>query len=522
MPTQKSLENLKKGEATRFQTGDAQVEIARKGGIASNEARRKKANMAAIARQIADAPITSTENVAALTALGVAEEDQNGSAMVVAGLYGKALTGDDKAYDRWMELTERGQKDDVRYELPARVMAKDFVDINRQIVPNMSYIFKGGRGSTKSSFVSVKIIELIKNNPNIHACVVRKVAGTIKDSVFTQLKWAIHELGLDDEFQAKSNPFEIIYKPTGQIIYFRGCDDPTKLKSIKPPFGHIGILWVEERDQLNGSEEERSIRQSVLRGGDNAYFFASYNPPKSRSNWVNQELLEDDQHRVVHNSNYLDVPPEWLGQMFLDDAEHLKEVNPEAYEHEYMGIPNGDGGAVFDNIECRKITDKEIERFDHIYQGADWGYYPDAYAFIRMHYDRARETLYFIDEIYNHKTSNEENARLIREKGYTDAYITCDSAEPKSVADFRACGLPAQEAVKGPGSVDYGMKWLQNRKIVIDPERTPNAYKEFTNYEYMRDKDGNVISGYPDGDDHVISAVRYGMERVFKKYGSKA
>lgn len=522
MPTQKSLENLKKGKATQFKSGAIAAENGKKGGIAYGQNARKRANMAAIARQIADAPITNEKNRAVIKSMGVDDEDINGSAMVVAGIYKKAASGDDKAYDRWMQLTEAGAKGEKPFELPARIIGKDFVDINRQILPNMSYIFKGGRGSTKSSYISEKIVELIKNNPNIHCCIVRKVAGTIKDSVFTQMKWAIHELGLEDEFQAKSNPFEIIYKPTGQIIYFRGCDDPTKLKSIKPPFGYIGILWIEERDQLNGQEEERSIRQSVLRGGDNAYFFASYNPPKSRSNWVNKELAEIDQRRVVHTSNYQNVPVEWLGQMFIDDAEHLKEVNPKAYEHEYMGIPNGDGGSVFDNIVDREITDKEIDWFDHIYMGVDWGFYPDPFVFIRLHYDRKKETIYLIDELYLNKTSNEEAARLIREKGYTETFITCDSAEPKSVADFRACGLSAQAAMKGAGSVEYGIKWLLNRKIVIDKRRTPNAYKEFINYEYMRDKDGNVISGFPDKDNHVIDAVRYALERVYKKYGSNA
>lgn len=119
----------------------------------------------------------------------------------------------------------------------------------------------------KSSYVSLKVVELLKNNPTMHACVLRKVVGTLKDSVFSQIKWAIHALGLDDEFQCKANPIEIVCKKTGQIIYFRGCDDPIKLKSIKPPFGYIGILWIEERDQLSGAEEERSVKQSVLRGG---------------------------------------------------------------------------------------------------------------------------------------------------------------------------------------------------------------------------------------------------------------
>ena len=157
--------------------------------------------------------------------------------------------------------------------------------------------------------------------------------------------------------------------------------------------------------------------------------------------------------------------------------------------------------------------------FDHIYQGADWGWFPDPFAFIRVHYDRARETVYFIDEIYKNKLSNEESAGIIMERGYNDTFITCDSAEPKSVADYRAMRLPAKEAVKGPGSVEYGMKWLQRRTLVIDRKRTPHAYDEFVNYEYERDKDGEIISGYPDEKNHLIDAARYALERVYRRMG---
>ena len=412
--------------------------------------------------------------------------------------------------------------DESPFELPARVVGEAFVQINRHIKPNMDYIFKGGRGGLKSSNISLLVVDLIKNNPNIHACVVRKVAGTLRDSVFAQIKWAINILGLDDEFSVRVSPLEITHKRTGQTIYFRGCDDPIKLKSIKPPFGYIGILWIEEEDQLNGPEEERSVKQSVLRGGAESYFFASYNPPKSKASWVNKRLLEVNDKRVVHTSSYLQADPEWLGQKFLDDAAHLKEVNPAAYEHEYLGVPNGDGGNVFEYVEVRKITDEEMKRMDRIYQGVDWGWYPDQFAFLRTYYNAAQEKIYLLDELYVNKTPNEQTGQWIINHGYGDYVIICDSAEPKSVNDFRDMGLPARGAAKGPGSVEYGFKWLQRRTLVIDPRRTPNAYREIIEYEYDRDKDGNVISGYPDGNDHAISALRYAYEPLFNKRGTSA
>ena len=381
------------------------------------------------------------------------------------------------------------------------------------------YDFSGGRGSLKSSTVSVLVPLLLINNPGTHALVLRKVANTIRDSVYAQYIWAIGELGMAAYWEAKVSPMELIYKPTGQKIMFRGADDPMKIKSITVPFGYIAVTHFEEKDQFAGRAEIRTILQSTMRGGSKYWNFESYNPPISRDNWANKDSLEERADRLCHKSTYLQAPPEWLGEQFLAEAEHLKATDERAYQHEYLGIPVGTGGNVFDNLELREITDEEMSHFDHIYQGVDYGWFPDPFAFIRLHYDRSRETIYLMDEIYQNKLTNEASGNIIIQRGYKDAYITCDSAEPKSVADYRAMGLPAKAAVKGPGSVDYGMKWLQRRKIVIDRKRTPNAYNEFVNYEYERNKDGDIISGYPDANNHLIDATRYALERISRQMG---
>ena len=387
------------------------------------------------------------------------------------------------------------------------------------------YILPGGRGSTKSSGISCIIPELLRNNPDMHALVLRKVGNTIKDSVYAQLKWAISKQKLDKDFRFKTSPFEITYKPTGQKIYFRGADDPLKIKSIKPEFGYIGIIWFEELDQFSGPEEVRNIQQSAIRGGDKAYKFKSFNPPRSKNSWANayteEAEFKDDAAVVVH-STYKDVPKDWLGEQFLNDAEHLKEVNPDAYENEYMGVANGNGGNVFEYIEERTITDDEISQMDRIYAGVDFGWYPDQYCYLRTYYDAAREKIYLIDELYVNKWSNDKTAKWIKQKGYDDYTMICDSAEPKSINDYRDEGLPARGAVKGPGSIEYGFKFLQTKTIVMDPNRTPNACKEIKAYEYPRDKDGNIISGYVDGNDHAISALRYAYEPLFNKRGYHA
>lgn len=406
----------------------------------------------------------------------------------------------------------------------SEMLAPVFYDFAKDVMRHghTHYDIRGGRGSLKSSTVSLLVPQLLIANPNTHALVLRKVANTLRDSVFNQYMWAIAELGMAGLWYAKVSPMEIIYRPTGQKIMFRGADDPMKIKSIKVPFGYIAVTHFEEKDQFSGRAEIRTILQSTMRGGDKFWNFESYNPPISRDNWANVDSAEDKPNRLCHISTYLDAPKSWLGEEFLNEAEYLKQTDERAYQHEYLGLPVGTGGNVFERLELREITDDEIKRFDRIYQGIDFGWYPDPFCFIRIYYDVARETLYLIDEHYVNKTSNEDNAAWIRERHYNDFPITCDSAEPKSIADLRASGLDARNAIKGPGSVEYGMKWLQRRKIVIDKRRTPNAYKEIVGYEYERNKDGEIISGYPDKNNHAIDAIRYGMEPVFRLYGVKA
>lgn len=385
------------------------------------------------------------------------------------------------------------------------------------------YDLSGGRGSLKSTFVSVMVPLLIVQHPEIHALVLRKVNNTIRDSVYSQYMWAIGELGLAHLWRAQRTPMELVYKPTGQKIMFRGADDPMKIKSIKVPFGYIGITHFEEKDQFAGRQEIRNILQSTMRGGNCFWNFESYNPPISRDNWANKDTLEERTDRLRHKSSYLEAPPEWLGAQFLAEAEYLKETNERAYLHEYLGEPVGNGSEVFENIEVREIPDEEISRFDRILYGLDWGFYPDPWAFNGMHWDPARQTLYIFEELTRWKAGNEETAELLKAHGLTrEDRITADSAEPKSIADYNKFGLRCIGAEKGPGSVDYSMKWLQSlRAIVIDPKRCPDTYAEFSSYEYEHTKDGEIISGYPDVNNHHIDAVRYGTERVWKRPGNK-
>ena len=379
------------------------------------------------------------------------------------------------------------------------------------------YWLPGGRGSTKSSFVGIEVPLLLMQHPQCHAVVLRKVGNTIKNSVYPQIQWGIEQLCVADRFKCITSPHEITYKATGQKILFFGVDDPMKVKSIKLPFGYVGIVWYEELDQFSGMEEIRNLNQSLLRGGETYWVFASYNPPKSRNNWVNEEILNEYPDRLVHKTTYLDVPREWLGEQFLLEAEKLKAKNETAYNHEYLGEVTGTGGAVFENVEDMVMTDEMISQFDRRYYGLDFGFAVDPLAFVAMHYDAKHEELYVFDEIYQQKLTNSNAAQLILRK-IGSQHIMADSAEPKSIAEMKAAGLFISGAKKGPDSVDYGVKWLQGRRrIYIDKRRAPNAYREFVSYEYERNRAGQYISAYPDANNHAIDAVRYGLWRVMQR-----
>lgn len=331
------------------------------------------------------------------------------------------------------------------------VVAPHFYALHCDIVRHghTYYWLEGGRGSTKSSEISLEIPQLLIKNPDCHAVVLRKVGNTIKTSVYPQMQWGIDALGLTSKFRFKTSPHEITYRKTGQKILFFGVDDPQKIKSIKLPFGYIGVVWFEELDQFGGMEEIRSLNQSLLRGGPRFWEFCSFNPPKSQNNWVNEEKLADDPDRLVHHSTYLGVPREWLGERFFEDAEKLKRKNEMAYRHEYMGEVTGTGGAVFDNVEDTTMSDEQVSSFDRLYFGLDFGFAVDPLAFICMYYDKKRRELYIYDELYGQKMTNRTAARRIKPLLHGHP-ITADSAEPKSIAEMRDFGLRVDGEKKGP------------------------------------------------------------------------
>lgn len=380
--------------------------------------------------------------------------------------------------------------------------------------------FKGGRSSTKSSFIAIAIILLILKEPEANAICFRKVENTLRTSVFEQILWAIEKLGLTAFFTATVSPMEITYIPTGQKILFRGLDAPERVKSIKLRKGYFKIAWFEELDEFNGMKEIRKVTQSLMRGKTGFTYFYSYNPPNTTANWVNQEATFPSERRYLHHSTYLDVPAEWLGKDFFLEAEHLKETDELAYRHEYLGEPVGNGKQIFRNVEARELTQEEVSQFDNLRQGVDWGYVTSAFAFVKLHYDVTRRAIYLFDEIYEAGLLNETAAARVKNKYNRNVTIYADSAEPKSIADFQSRGIYTRPAIKGPDSRKFGIKWLQSLdRIYIDPKRCPNALKEFMLMELEQDRAGNWKDEPPKVNDHCIDATRYALSNDMVKRG---
>lgn len=406
------------------------------------------------------------------------------------------------------------------------VIGPGFYDSHRAVREQRAHtlVEEGGRGSLKSSFCSVEIVLWLLKWPQSHALVMRQMGNTLEDSVYSQMLWAVAKLGLSEHFLEKKSPLRLIYKPTGQTIYFRGLDDEMKIKGIKPKFGYIGCLWFEEADQLRrGENAVLSVKQSAFRGsGSNPTLtLISFNPPANARNWANRYAREQQPGKLVHHSSYLDAPRDWLGKEFLDGADWLRKTKPLKYRHMYLGEMVGSGTQVFDNILSRKTTAKEIAGFDNIISGVDWGYYPDPWVFIRTYYHAATRTLYIFDEARGNKMQNAVTAEIVKGRVAPGELILADLSDEKACADYRSYGLRCWPARKGPGSRELGVRWLQGlNAIVIDPVKCPCVLQEFLEWEYEVAPDGTVLGTLMDANDHGIDAARYACSRIWQRKGA--
>ena len=298
-------------------------------------------------------------------------------------------------------------------------------------------------------------------------------------------------------------------------------DEPKKIKSIKLPFGkYFKYVWFEELDEFAGEGEIENVLDSAIRGGKAALCVCTYNPPKSANNWTNKWAIDPGKSVFVHHSDYTMVPAAWLGPTFLKRAEELKVRNPRAYEHTYLGIATGEGGAVFKALRIKPIAKEDRLRFElkpNI--GMDFGYV-DPNAIEKTYYEAGElRTLYIYEEVYQNEMTTKQIAAACRKIARHGELIRADNAAKQVIVDLRTdYGINITGVTKGKNSRQTGYDWLRDLdQIVIDPITCPNAAREFAAYEYARDKSGTLVERYPDGDDHSIDAVAYGnREHIYR------
>ncbi|MEG2368748.1 MAG: phage terminase large subunit [Gordonibacter sp.] len=387
---------------------------------------------------------------------------------------------------------------------------------------------RGGRGSTKSSWASLEVVNYIERNHDQHALVLMKHKNNLRDAAYAQIVWAIETLGLEEEYDMPPSTFRIRKRSTGQLIIFRGCDDASKIKSIKVPFGYIGIVWFEEADQFSGMAEIRKVRQSATRGGEDAVRIYTYNPPRSKNCWINEYVQQRiDGGKEAFESTFLDVPKEWLGDHFIADAEELANDDHQSYEHEYLGLPVGMGGDVFDRAVFREIEDAEIAAFDNIHAGQDFGWYPDPWAYTMSEWQPGQRTVLTYRELGGNKVQPPAAANLIHDAltwsddpgaapEYHHIKVASDDAAPEQISAQRDAGVNARAAGKGNKRM-ASYVWLASVKWVIDPARCPKLAAEVRRKQYDRNKDGEWLNVIPDGDDHYIDATRYAFMDIVSR-----
>lgn len=409
--------------------------------------------------------------------------------------------------------------DDEFYDLDNIRLVPHFEKwFNEEYDNHLFSVLKGGRGSGKSTSAARRYVKDILKYP-INILIMRKNHNTISTSVYEELVQAINDLGVRDEFRCiAGNKPSIKRIRTGQRFIFIGGQEPEKIKSIKTSKFPIARLWIEELVEFRSYEEVKVIIDSIVRAtlpkGLDYHVIFTYNPPKRKAHWCNKlynTQFIPENTCIDHSTSFVNP---YLSKDFLEEADNVKAKNEARWRWNYGGEAIGGGIVPFSNLEFRPITDVEIFTFDNICQGIDWGFAADPLCFLRAHFDKTRFILYLFAEIYQVKMSNKILSEKIIEKGYNDIMIIADSEDPKSIADVKSYGIRCRCAVKGPGSVEHGLEWLDTLEaIIIDPVRCPNAAREFENIDYQTDKDGNVISKLDDKDDHSIDCVRYLTEQ---------
>ena len=380
-------------------------------------------------------------------------------------------------------------------------------------------VVKGSRASKKSKTMALWCISQLMKYPQANLLVIRKTYRTLKDSCFSDLKWAIHRLGVDEHWSYTTNPLEITYIPTGQKILFRGLDDPLKVTSISVDIGCLCWCWIEEAYEITNEEDfdmlDESIRGEVPEGLFKQITI-TFNPWNEK-HWLKKRFFDNpSDDTLAITTNYL--CNEWLDESDRNVFEKMKTNNPRRYQVAGLGNWGIVDGLVYENFKEEEFDLEEIKRIPNIESafGLDFGYTNDPSALFCGLVDRKNMKIYVFDEMYEKGLSNRAIYQNIVNMGYTKENITADSAEPKSIDELRNLGLYRVSAAnKGKDSINNGIQYIQDFEIIIHP-RCVNFLTEISNYTWDKDKFGNKLNKPIDDFNHLLDAFRYAMERFNK------
>jgi len=380
-------------------------------------------------------------------------------------------------------------------------------------------VCKGSRASKKSKTAALFFIYSMMKYPGANLLVIRKVYRTLKDSCFSDLKWAINRLGVQDYWSVKESPLEIIYIPTGQKILFRGLDDPLKVTSITVETGNLCWAWIEEAYEINKEQDFNMLDESIRGTVEEPLYkqiTLTFNPWNER-HWLKKRFFDvEDENIMAKTTNY--KCNEWLDDSDKKLFEDMKKNNPRRYQVAGLGNWGIVEGLVYENWKEKEFDVNEISKRKGVKSafGLDFGYTNDPSAFFCGLIDVANKEIYVFDEIYKNAMKNRQIAEEIIRKGYGKEKIVADSQEPKSIDELYDLGLKGiRKSRKGRDSINNGVQYIQDYKIIIHP-RCVNFITEISNYMWDKDKFDNPVNKPVDNFNHLMDAMRYALESYSK------
>lgn len=376
-------------------------------------------------------------------------------------------------------------------------------------------VVKGSRGSKKSKTTAIDLIYKIVSYPLSNALCVRRYGNTLRDSMYSDLKWAIHKLQLDAWWDFSVSPMQMVYKPTGQKILFRGLDDGMKITSISVDYGVLNFVWIEEAYEIRQDDFNKldmSIRGELPTG----YFkqlTLTFNP-WSENSWLKERFFDVESDEIFTTTTTWECN-EWLGEDDKKLFERMKVDNPRRYRIEGAGEWGVSEGLIYENVEVKDFSVDELRKMPTVKGafGLDIGF-TDPTAFVCCIVDESNQCIYIFDELYERGMTCMQIFERIKRKGYGAERIICDCANAQAIAELKELGLRRIEpSKKGADSVLHGIQLIQNYKIIVNP-RCANVIEEINNYCWLKTKDGK-FTNTPDHEfSHSMDALRYAIGKL--------